>query len=118
MKKRKYNLLFVAIVVCYGLLYMATSVPDKECIPCNQLSALYQKLSVNKTYITQVNSCSLQNTVDTVCISVKDTTGVNWTALADTACLYSKQQNMPTKAVYILKDNVFPRDTLAAVICP
>ncbi len=96
---------------------MATSVPDKDCIPCNQLSTLYQKLSVNKRYITQVNSCSRQNTVDTICVSVMDTTGVNWAALADTACIYSKQQNMPTRVVYIINDNVFPRDTLASVVC-
>jgi hypothetical protein len=118
MKKKNSRFLLIVIICCYSLFYIATSVPDKDCVPCNQIYALETELRDGRPYVLAVNSCNRQSTLDTLCIIVSDTTGINWNALADTACITSSLQNLPVKAFYVLKVGTVPRDTLARVTCP
>lgn len=118
MKKTQSRILLVGVIICYGFFYIATSY-EKDCISCNQLNEVYLKLAAGRPYVLGVNSCAVNRaSLDTVCISVTDTTGINWPGLADTACIISKQQSLSTKVFYVLKSGTSPQDTLAKVLCP
>lgn len=116
MKKLTSKLILPAILAGYCLLYMATSV-EKDCINCAEYQVLNDSLRNNRPYVLSVNNCGVvYSNFDTLCIRVKDTTGINWMKLADTTCYYTKQQDLHTKRVYIIQYNT--SDTLAAVSCP
>jgi hypothetical protein len=115
MKNRK--LLFFGILFCYAFMYIATSkrpICDGDCEKVRSVRIAYK----SKSYVLSVERCSFPRVSDTLCIYVKDTTGINWNQLADTTCIVAAQQGLSQQKVFILKTGTVPFDTLARKICP
>ena len=111
LKKLRWVIL-TTIVVFYAFIYLATSkqVPLSDfCEKASNTASMFQQ-----SYVVGSNCCS-----DTsFCVTVKDTTGVDWNALADTACLYLRTQGLTNCRVYVLQYTSIGIDTLANNKCP
>lgn len=110
-------ILFVAVAF-YSFLYLATSYEVKCEDDCQKTNELYRLLANNRKYVFSVSRCLPTYSTDTLCIGVRDTTGINWTLFADTVCAYASSVNLPRQTIFILNKDVFPNDTLARKQCP
>lgn len=118
MKKHKFFLLFI-IVCIYSLLFIAT----KRDIPCEGDCELVSNFGNairlgRESYVYGAYRCSRNYISDTLCVYVKDTTGINWNLLSDTACIIATQKGLLQQKIFIIKNSVFPPDTVARKQCP
>lgn len=109
---------FILVLLFFSLLYTATSFPFSCEDDCAKVYAVDTTMSRNRDYVYWVGRCSGNRQSDSLCVYVKDTTGINWDLLADTVCMVSTQNGLPRQKVFIIKNNVFPPDTVARKICP
>ncbi|HWR32229.1 MAG TPA: hypothetical protein VN451_01785, partial [Chitinophagaceae bacterium] len=120
MRRNKYTILLF-ILTGYSFLFIATSV-DKEIIcdsDCEKIYNLNQALiNGRSSYIYGVSRCTRTNPSDTICVFVKDTIGINWNLLADTACILATQQGLLQQKIFILKNSQYPPDTVSRKQCP
>ena len=107
---------FFAILFGYSFLYIATSKSfcDEDC----EKVGLVEEGLIGKSYVNYVGRCSYSRVSDTLCVYVKDTTGVDWNHLADTTCVLAAQQGLLQQKIFILKYGTMSRDTLARKSCP
>jgi hypothetical protein len=118
MKNRKPVILSL-ILIAYALLYIATK-PNFPCEgDCAKVQAVDSTIRKGReSYVLGTVRCSWGYVSDTLCVYVKDTSGVNWNLLADTTCIIATQSGLLQQKVFILKSNTYPPDTLARKICP
>jgi hypothetical protein len=116
MKRNK--LLFAVILFGYAFLYIATSYAAKCEDDCEKTSNTYQELVQTRPYVYSVRRCTNQAVSDTLCVYVRDTTGINWSLFADTACMVATQQGLPRQKIYVIKAGSLIHDTVAFKICP
>jgi len=113
------NLLFVVILLSYSLLYIATSyqVPCEE--DCEKMDNFNTAIRNGRDgYVLWSYRCGPNPNTDTICVFVKDTLGVNWNLLADTACIIATQKGLLQQKILIIKNFSSPVDTLARKSCP
>ena len=114
-KKYRWIVTFLTLIF-YSLLYIATS--RDTCIDdCAKVTQVGQSLS-SRNYVYAVYRCSYTHISDTLCVFVKDTTGINWSLLADTTCMIASQYGLSRQKVFVIKNTIFPPDTVARVQCP
>lgn len=115
---RKNKLLLFSVLLGYAFLYIATSyhVPCED--DCEKTSNTYQALATNRPYVITVRRCTYQAVSDTLCVFVRDTTGINWSLFADTACMTATQYGLPRQKILVVNIEVSPYDTVATKICP
>lgn len=107
------------ICIVYALLYMATSVPDRCYEDCQKINELNEALRVNRSaYFYGSGRCTYSGQSDTLCVSVKDTLGINWNLFADTVCSIATQKGLLRQKIFIIAGGAFPPDTLARKECP
>jgi hypothetical protein len=118
MKKRRWLLLSI-IVITYSLLFIATK-PNYPCDgDCEKIHAVDAALRTNREgYIFAAVRCTYNQVSDSLCVLVRDTTGINWQLLADTACTIASQKGLLRQKIFILKLGTSPLDTLARKQCP
>lgn len=112
---------FIILSICiifYALLYIGTRKDPKCEEECQKLSALYTSLTLNRNYVYGVYRCTYRLVSDSLCVYVKDTTGINWNLFADTVCIIATSSGLPRQKIFILNNMVFPPDTLARKDCP
>lgn len=112
-------LLLPLLLFSFAFLFMATS----KVVPCEGDCAIvqdvYQALrNGRESYVNYVYRCGYNQVSDTLCIFVKDTTGINWNSLADTACQEASQRGLSRQKIFVIKDLSSTTDTLARIICP
>ncbi len=97
---------------------MATSV-YKECTNCDPFYVLLDSLKSNRPYVLQIsnNRGGIGGSLDTLILRVNDSAAVDWNLFADTACQYTRQQNLNTKRIYVVNYYNPPLDTLAEKSC-
>lgn len=119
MPKIKFLILSL-ILMGYALLYMATS--KETCFEeCEKIYKLNESLKLNRPYVLGASRCVYTyRTVDSLCVQVKDTIGINWNLLADTVCMIAAQKGLLNQKVLILvyRNATFTYDTLAYKQCP
>jgi hypothetical protein len=118
MKPLTKSLILLVVIGFYSLLYIATTPPERCFEDCQKLSKLNDLLRKDRNYLYGVHRCTSRYSLDTLCINVKDTTGVNWNLLADTVCLYAKSVGLSQQMVLVLNNAIYPPDTLARKKCP
>lgn len=111
----KKSFLLVIILSAYAFLYIATTKPVHCEGDCERTLNTYIALNAGRDYVYNVSRCSPQVT-DTLCILVKDTTGINWDLFADTACMVATQNGLLQQKIFVLKNAT--HDTLARKSCP
>lgn len=119
MKKNKHSILLLPIIVLlYAALYIATSysVPCEG--DCEKVSKVGDVLRNAKSYVYGAFRCTYLQGSDTLCIYVKDTIGVDWSRLADTTCFIAQENGLLQQKIFVVKNAVFPNDTVARKICP
>ena len=113
----KKHILLIIAVVFYSLLYVATSYPGSCLEDCQKITDLDTTLRKNRDYVYGVTRCTVYAGSDTLCVYVKDTTGINWNLLADTTCILATSKGLLRQKVFILKSATYPPDTLARKTC-
>ncbi len=102
--------MLASVILFYAFIYLATSkvVPVSEfCAKANTAGGL-----IKRSYVYGAGCCG-----DTAfCINVKDTIGVDWDLLADTACIYLHTQGLDHYRVFIIR-NTATSDTLINKKC-
>jgi hypothetical protein len=117
MKTLTKSFILSAILIFYSFLYWATSVDKcgEDCVKQSQLSDLLTK---NRSYVYGASRCYSGYNADTLCVYVKDTTGINWNLFADTACLYASSVGFSRQTILVLNNAIYPPSTLARKQCP
>ena len=106
------------IVVSYGLLYVATTksvICDGD---CSKMFVFDTTLRHGRSYVVGAYRCTSGRISDTICVNVKDTTGINWSLLVDTACLVAGQVGLAHQTIFIFKPATATVDTVAKKSCP
>ena len=75
-------------------------------------------LQHGRDYILYARPCIPSPVNDTFCIIVKDTAGINWALLADTACMIAAQVGLPHQQIRIFKVAGATLDSLVWKTCP
>ncbi len=115
------KLIFFAILFCYSFLYIATSrpfvCPDDD---CEKMAGFQEALrNGRESYVINAYRCSFNRISDTICVYVRDTSGINWNLLADTACNIATQKGLLQQKIFLLKlGQVSPVDTVVRRQCP
>jgi hypothetical protein len=113
-------LILPLVLVGYYLLYVATSV-DKfgSCIDdCQKVHEFSQSLSSSRDYVYGAHRCTNVAVSDTLCVIVKDTSGINWNQLAHTACTLATQKGLLQQKLFFIRIvNSLP-DTILIKQCP
>jgi hypothetical protein len=118
MKKKNWVLLPV-ILLGYTLLFMATKIAEPCDDDCQKVRAVDDALRTNREgYIYATGRCSYNRVSDSLCVMVRDTTGIDWNLLADTACIIATQKGLPHQQIFVVKIGTSPMDTLAKKRCP
>jgi hypothetical protein len=120
MTSKKSRWFFLALVIA-AYTFMYTQSDHFSCDDdCQKVASLNTALLKNRPYIYGVWRCSWNRMSDTLCITVKDTTGVNWNLVADTACLLATQNGLYKQRVFIMRYDTASRvaDTLVRRQCP
>jgi hypothetical protein len=120
----KYNksrwLLLALVIASYTFMYTQSDRYATCDDDCQKVGSLYSALLKNRPYIYSVARCSWNRISDTLCIAVKDTTGVNWNLLADTVCLLATQNSLYKQRLFIMRYDTtrLTVDTLLTKQCP
>jgi hypothetical protein len=118
MKKIRFVILPLILAV-YTLLFMATKREFPCDDDCQKVRSVEDALRTNReTYIYSASRCTNNRISDTLCVLVRDTSGINWNLLADTACIIATQKGLLNQQVFILKLGTSPFDTVARKRCP
>jgi hypothetical protein len=118
---KRFRYLFLSVILIgYAFLYMATSVQEPcegDCLKVENFNTAIRK---NRPYIFSSYRCSYQSVSDSLCVYVKDTSGVDWNLLADTACQVATQNGLPQQKIFILQVNASTTfiDTVVRKQCP
>lgn len=97
------SLILSLIIVGYAFVYIATS-KDPCSGDCKKIEIIRESLKLNRPYLLGVYRCiNNYRTIDSLCVKVTDTTGVNWGLLADTACMVASQNGLPDQKIFILR---------------
>ena len=118
MIRKKTGWLMLALVIaCYAFMYTET----KKDYVCNDDCQKVQSVdaSLRRSYLYSIGRCSYQGS-DTLCVWVKDTTGVNWSVLADTTCLIATQNGLYKQKLFFISYDTSRHifDTLLVKQCP
>jgi hypothetical protein len=117
-KMKAKHFLLVLILSVYAGLYIATSTPESCDTYCEKILLINQQLSKNRPYFQNAYRCTNRQGSDTICLYVRDTSGIDWNLFADTACMTFSNYGLPGQKIFILKTGTTPPDTLAKKICP
>ena len=116
--KLKTSLILSLTLLFYSVIYLATS----KVLPCEgdcaKTYGLDTTLRNKYSYFYGSFRCTRTYSTDTLCIYVKDTTGINWDLFSDTVCIYANCVGLSRQKIFILNNSVFPPDTLAQKQCP
>lgn len=117
MQKGKFIILGL-ILILYGALHIATSyqVPCED--DCEKVGTFSNDLRKNRDYVYGVYRCTNVAVSDTLCVYVKDTIGVNWNLLADTACVLATQKGLQQQKLFLIRNGNSIRDTILVRQCP
>jgi len=119
MKPLTKGLILFGVVLFYAFLYIGTTYPVRCEEDCQKISRLDTTLRGKYDYVHWASRCTNSPTSDTLCIWVKDTTGINWNAFADTICLYSNSVGLYQQKLFLIKSNIAALpDTVARKQCP
>jgi predicted 3-demethylubiquinone-9 3-methyltransferase (glyoxalase superfamily) len=116
---KRFRFLFLALIlISYSLLYIATSI-DRCDANCERISAVDTLLKKNRDYVYYTSRCNWSAASDSICVWVKDTSGIDWNLLADTVCQIATVNGLLQQKVFILKSTTtgFP-DTVVKKQCP
>ena len=115
----KYSgVILFAIIILYGLMYIATSV-DKECENCEKFEQVRNYFLKDSNHIQYVDRCFTSiNPYDSLCVSIKDSTARDWDAVADSICMIATQNGLPKRHVFIINYLGNVPDTLVIRHCP
>jgi hypothetical protein len=112
-------LLVPAILIVYAALFMATKAAEPCDDDCEKVKEVRSAIfNTREDYVLSAGRCSYNRVSDTLCILVRDTSGINWNLLADTACTIATSKGLMQQKIFILKTGTSPFDTLAKKICP
>ena len=110
---------FIVILLFYMCLYMATKYVPECYEDCEKRRQIDASLSVGRNYFYGTYRCTNTAVSDTLCVYVKDTTGINWNLFADTVCSVATSYGLIRQKVFIIKQgSIFPLDTVARKQCP
>ncbi len=111
-------LIFVLIFVVYSALHIATSYQAPCIDDCEKVSDFSKALTTNRDYVYGAYRCTNAAISDTLCVQVKDTIGINWNLLADTACILATQNGLPRQKLFFIRNSNAVRDTILVKQCP
>ena len=116
--KLKASLILSLTILFYSLLYLATSkvVPCED--DCAKIAALDTTLVNKYKYVSYAYRCARSYSIDTLCVFVKDTAGINWNLFADTVCLYANSVGLYQQEILLIKISASSADTVAKKKCP
>jgi hypothetical protein len=116
----KAKLLLACILGLYAFLYVATSYQA----PCDGDCAVVEEVAIKlrknrETYVYGAYRCGFNRGTDTLCVYVKDTSGINWSLIADSTCFFANQVGLAQQKIFVLKSVPgLGIDTLARKNCP
>lgn len=114
------RLLFLSFILgVYTLTFIAT----KKNIPCNDDCERVTNFRVammngRDSYILTVFRCTYNVVSDSICFTVRDSAGINWNALADTACTLAAQNGLLHQKLFFFRTGTGIPDTLLKRQCP
>jgi hypothetical protein len=118
MKPLTKSLTLLVVAAFYFLLYIATK-PAGTCDEdCQRIYQLDTTLQSRYRFFYNANRCTYRPNSDTLCIYVRDTTGVNWDRFADTVCMYANSIGLRQQQLFVIRNLNFPPDTVARKRCP
>jgi hypothetical protein len=107
------------ILLFYTVTFVATKRVEPCDTDCERINLFRQLFMIDReSYVSQVGRCTYVRVNDTLCIGVKDTTGINWNTVADSACSIASNNGLPRQFIIIYKISTFPIDTLLKKQCP
>ncbi len=118
-KKARWVILAL-VILSYAFMYTQTKDRYLCNDDCQKVNSVNTSLVKTRNYIYYVNRCGGQSpTSDTLCVFVKDTTGINWDLLADTACLVATQNGLYHQKLFICNwdTSTHSMDTLVRKQC-
>ena len=114
------SLILFSVVIFYAFLYIATQPPDSyRCDEdCQRVFRLDTMLSNRFSYIYGVGRCTARP-ADSICIYLRDTTGIDWNRFADTVCSFANSVGLYRQRILLIRQGVAaPADTVARKNCP
>ena len=119
MKPLTKSLILLVVVVFYSLLYIATK-PGMPCDEaCQKLYRLDTTLIGKFNYFYGVDRCTGSWSSDTLCVRVKDTSGIDWNRFADTVCSFANSVGLYQQKIFLIRNRIAsPPDTVARKQCP
>ncbi len=121
MTARKVRWMILALVILSYIFMYTQTKKDYLCNDdCQKIYSIDTTLVRSRSYIYNINRCSRSPISDTVCVFVKDTSGINWELLADTTCIVSSQNGLLHQKVFIIGWHILSQsyDTLVKRQCP
>jgi hypothetical protein len=113
------NKIWLIIILCfYSILYVATTKQYACDQDCENLGAFNQEFKSTRNYVDMAYRCSRTGNRDTLCVFFRDTTGVNWSLLGDTACTLATQHGLSQQRLLFIVLRASGRDTVLKKICP
>ena len=119
MKPLTKGLILLVVVVFYSLIYLASRPPQRCDDNCQMLYRLDTTLINRFNYVYGSSRCTYRQNSDTLCIYVRDTTGINWDRLADTVCSFANSVGLYQQKIFLIRQRISsPADTVARKVCP
>jgi hypothetical protein len=112
------KLVLFLVLAGYAFLYVATTKQLPCDDDCEKTGNMYQDLSAGRTYVLGVFRCTYPRLSDSLCVFVRDTTGINWDLFADTACIAATRQGLLQQKIFVIKNVNLVTDTVARKVCP
>jgi predicted 3-demethylubiquinone-9 3-methyltransferase (glyoxalase superfamily) len=116
---KRFKFFFLSLLlISYALLYIATSKPFPCDADCEAMTALDTLVKKNRDYVYTANRC-YQPASDSICVWVKDSSGIDWNLLADTVCQVATSKGLLQQYIIVLKVNSTGNpDTVLKKRCP
>ncbi len=119
MFKRYRFIVLTLILASYSLLYIATSKKFPCDSDCEAMQTLDSLVRDNREYVYYAGRCNRPVASDSICVWVKDTSGIDWNLLADTVCQMANSRGMLQQKIFVLKaSSTGIPDTVAKKQCP
>lgn len=106
---------FLELYFFYAFLYYECTPPDRGQYNCDEVCEKFQNISMHILKDSTV-LMAIQCSTSQYCITVKDSITLDWTALADSACTYIKNEGLQNYNVNII--GYYNQDTLINQKCP
>ncbi|MCX6316159.1 MAG: hypothetical protein NTW29_02635 [Bacteroidetes bacterium] len=117
--KRYRFLLLAFILFVYAFSFIATKRVELCTGDCEKVAIFRNGFyPTRESYILGIGRCSDNRISDTLCITVRDTSGIDWNVVADSACIYATRAGLPAQKIFIFRTGTNPPDTLAKKQCP